>query len=151
MGDEPQQPKAGYRGGSKQGEIRRWRHGLAGSNFPPHLTDLKKRCDAFRRVVEKDVLRLRGKITLTEALAIDAAYKWERHSQLSSRFLRESYDKITPAERVTYSREAARAADLRNAAIKSLRLDEVATDTIDDFFNGNIPSATDGTNEQSTD
>jgi hypothetical protein len=141
------QPQRRYPARARHNNCNNFRHGLEGNNLPEHLTYLKKKLDRFRRIVENAVIKLRGEISLSDASFIDAAYKWEKHSRLAARWLTENYDTLAPVDRITFSREMARAVDLRNKAIAELRLNESQADALDAAFNGNIPPATDGKNE----
>lgn len=70
----------------------------------------------------------RKQVTLTDAACITTALKWERHSQLATRWLRVKGDKLSPTEQLNFSREIAKASTERDKAIKMLDLDRDASD-----------------------
>lgn len=65
-----------------------------------------------------------GEIDLPSACWINTALRWERHARLSARWLRIEAEAMSPGDRLSYSREVARASSERDKAIMQLRLPE---------------------------
>jgi hypothetical protein len=57
-----------------------------------------------------------------DAALINTAFRAERHAQLAQRWLAREADSMTPADRLSYSREVARASEARDKAIAALDL-----------------------------
>ena len=91
--------------------------------LPPGCGYVNRLAYAMRRQLETAVANVDGSISLTKAAWIDSAVKWERHGLLAGRWLRLQSGDMDLAQRLEFSREVARAADLRNKAIQSLGLD----------------------------
>lgn len=108
-----------------------WRHGLRGTTFPPQLTWMKRTIDVFRREVERAVLVAKGEISLVDAATINTIYRMERHAQLATHWLTTHADELSPADKLKFSWEAARASAERDKALRSLGLDQRAADLID--------------------
>jgi hypothetical protein len=110
------------------------RHGLRGQGVPRGCTGVTKSINHFRRQLEQAVVNAHGEITLVHACLINTAYRYERHAQLAQRWLLVAYDDLSHADRLNYSREAARASAERDKAIMALNLNRPA----DDLWNGTI-------------
>ena len=76
----------------------------------------------FRRELESAVIAVKGEINLVDAANIQTAMKWERHGALALRWLTKEADKLKPVERLTFSREVARASTERDKALSALAL-----------------------------
>ena len=112
--------------GPKKGSINAIRHGLTAGKLPRDAKYVEVKMNLFRREVESACLASKGKITLTDAAFIQTALKWERHAALALRWLNKAYDEMSPAERLNFSREIAKASTERDKAIKALNLDRDA-------------------------
>jgi hypothetical protein len=77
----------------------------------------------LRMQLEDAVVDAKGEVSLADALAINTACRWERHSLLATRWLKQGFDKLTPDQRLNHSREVAKASESRDRAIRELRLD----------------------------
>jgi hypothetical protein len=116
------EPTQRGRGGAPRNNVNGIRHGLFGTGLPPGSGHIERRINQFRRVLEAHVIAQRGQVTIDDSLAIDEAFRWERHGQLASRWLYKHAAEMTHDERLKFSREAARAASERNKAVASLGL-----------------------------
>ena len=106
------------------------RHGLRGGSLPKEAKYIENRLNGFRRTLEDAVLALRGAISITDAACIQSVLRWERHACLAQRWLTKEYKTLKPADRLTFSREIARASGERDKALKMLDLDK-EVETID--------------------
>jgi hypothetical protein len=73
-------------------------------------------------LLEAAVMEARGEITLVDAAYVNTAFRAERHAQLAQRWLALEAATMTPADRLSYSREVARASQQRDVAIAALNL-----------------------------
>ena len=101
-------------------------HRLALGKLPASLARCERAANAFRRALEEAVELARGRIDFADALAINTAARWERHSALALRWLREHGERMDDAQRLAYSREIARASSERDKAVASLKLGAAA-------------------------
>jgi hypothetical protein len=99
------------------------RHGLRGTGkLPRELAYLENKLNCFRRLLEDTVLAAKGEINLCDASAVNTALKWEKHGALAQRWLTTQYAELKPADRLTFSREVARASAERDKAIAALNI-----------------------------
>ena len=66
------------------------------------------------------MLAARGEVGILEASGIATAVAWEKHGMLASRWLRRSYGELNHEQRLTFSREVAKAATERDRALRRL-------------------------------
>ncbi len=124
----PQQPTTeaddsrGRGGGAPIGNVNRTRHGLRGAGLPKGCHHIQRATCQFRRQLETEVLTARGEVTLTDAAFVNTAFRAERHAQLAQRWLALEAESMSPADRLNYSREVARASSERDKAIAALNL-----------------------------
>lgn len=88
----------------------------------------------LRRELENNVEVAKGKITLTDALVINTACRWERHAMLANRWLAKNCEKMTFDQRLNYSRDIAKAAENRDRAIGKLNLDQTPESIIGQLY-----------------
>lgn len=120
--DAPKVETAKKRGG-QPGNRNGLRHGLRGTGkLPAELAYLENKLNAFRRQLEDTVLAAKGRIDLADAASINTALKWEKHGALAQRWLTTQYNELKPADRLTFSREVARASTERDKALQALGL-----------------------------
>jgi len=112
------------------------KHGLRRMN----LNELPRGCGRIRSeraklrtALESLVLEVRGRFGVYEAAVIQTACRWETHAQLAARWLRKMAGELTPEQRLTFSREVARASSERDRCLKLLGLDRL--DELDPFDN----------------
>ena len=106
------------KGGAPAGNRNALRHGLTtGSDPAPYITRLTSQ---FRHEVEQAVLAAVGSITVAAASEIQAAAEWENHRIKVRRWLREAAATLTIEQKLSLSREAARAATERTKHLKAL-------------------------------
>lgn len=101
------------------------RHGLRAGQLPPDAKYIELRLNAFRQKLEDAVIEVRGQVTLHDAAIIQTCLRWERHAALAQRWLAKAEpDELKPADRLTFSREIARASSERDKALVALDLDK---------------------------
>jgi hypothetical protein len=115
-------PAAERRPGPPLGSRNAMRHGLRSSGLPKGCAKIERAINHFRRAVEDAVLDARGEVSLVDASYINSAYRWERHAQLAGRWLLLHGDTMSDGDRLSYSREVARASQQRDVAIAALNL-----------------------------
>jgi hypothetical protein len=99
------------------------RHGLTlGSALPKGTAYISRSIVRFRLALEAAVVAARGAVGLYEAAAIQTACRWERHALLAQRWLRVE-KQLDPDQRLTFSREIARASTERDKCLKLLGID----------------------------
>lgn len=101
------------------------RHGLKAGKLPYENASIENTTNALRRLLEDAVLAARGTVTLSDALAISSACKWERHGLLVLWQLRKAPE-LKPLDRIAASREIAKASTQRDLAVSLLRIDDSA-------------------------
>ena len=106
------------------------RMALAKSPAGCHYIDVA--VNAMRNALEALCLEVRGTLGTFERLCIHSACRWEKHSQLASRWLRLGEGDLSAADRLAYSREAARASSERDKSLKMLGLDKRDTGDVFD-------------------
>ncbi|MDZ4684513.1 MAG: hypothetical protein SH850_05440 [Planctomycetaceae bacterium] len=111
------------RSGPPKGNRNNLRHGLRAGQLPADAKFIEIRLNSFRRQLEDAVIKVRGEISIPDAASIQTAMRWERHAALAQRWLTKSYNDLKPADRLTFSREIARASAERDKALAMLRLD----------------------------
>lgn len=112
-------------GGAPPANTNRTTHGLHGFGWPKGCHRLKRRETAFRNSL-CEAVEANGAIGLYEAATIDSACQWLRHGLLAARWLRLEHDQLSPVDRLSFSREVAKAAVERDRCIRLLGLDQTA-------------------------
>ena len=67
---------------------------------------------------------MKGEVNLQDAACIQTCLRWERHACLAQRWLTKMQADLKPEQRLTFSREIARASAERDKSLASLRLDK---------------------------
>ncbi len=98
------------------------RHGLKAGKLPRDAKYIEVRLNTFRRTLEQAVLAVKSEVNLTDAASIQTCLRWERHACLAQRWLVKAGDTLKPTDRLTFSREIARASAERDKAIASRQL-----------------------------
>jgi len=121
---------AGRKGGGKpgrsgppKGNRNAIRHGLKAGQLPRDAKYIEYRLNQFRRQLEDAVIDAKGQVSIADAASIQTALRWERHAALALRWLTKQCAELKPEQRLTFSREIARASAERDKAIAALRLD----------------------------
>ena len=117
------------------------RHGLKAGKLPKDARYIEHQMNNLRRQLEDAVMQAKGEVGLLDAASIQTAVKWERHGALALRWLRLEGDKLRLTERLTFSREIARASTERDRALALLGLDR---DVTQDAWSVLDVAATDG-------
>ena len=76
----------------------------------------------IRRVLEDAISERDGMVNDYQHCIIQTACRWEQHSLLAQRWLRENYVKLDHSDRLAYSREIAKASAERDKCLKELEL-----------------------------
>lgn len=113
--------KAG-RSGAPKDNRNNMRHGLKAGKLPADAQYIEHQMNALRRQLEDAVIATKGEVSLTDAAHVQTAIKWERHGALALRWLRVDGENLKPVERLTFSREIARASAERDKAIAAMDL-----------------------------
>lgn len=112
------------RSGPRPGSQNAMRHGLRAGALPKDAKYIENRLNAFRRTLEQAVLIARGEVNIPDAAYIQTCLRWERHACLAQRWLNKAGDTLKPADKLTFSREIARASSERDKAITALKIDK---------------------------
>lgn len=127
------------RSGPPKGNGNALRHGLKAGQLPKDAKYIEYRLNAFRRTLEQAVLSAKGEVNIPDAAAIQTCLRWERHACLAQRWLVKAGDTLKPEQRLTFSREIARASTERDKAISALRIDRDARDSVIDALYARLP------------
>jgi len=138
--------KAG-RSGPPKGSQNAIRHGLKAGQLPKDARYIEWRLNAFRRTLEQAVLNVRGEVNIPDAACIQTCIRWERHACLAQRWLVKAGDTLKPADKLTFSREVARASGERDKSIAALKIDRDVKDGVLDALYSRLP-APDGNGEE---
>jgi hypothetical protein len=96
------------------------RHGLAAGRLPKGCAYITRAVTRFRAGLEAAMVAAGLPIGLVEAATIQTAVRWERHACLCLRWLRT--EELDPDQRLTFSREIARASSERDKCLRLLGL-----------------------------
>lgn len=118
------------------------RYGLILGRLPSGCSYIRQSCAIFRRGLEQAVLAARGSVSLSDALAIRTATRWERHALLCGRWLHGESTSLTPEQRLALSRDIANASERSDRAVKSLALPDRKSMTVWDAIHRRLPDAT---------
>ena len=102
------------------------RHGLRTGKLPSGCSYIRKQLTAVQREIEDAILAVRGEIDLTAAALIQTAVRWERHALLAGRWLSREAASMSHADRLSYSREIARASTERDKILGELGINRPA-------------------------
>jgi hypothetical protein len=122
---------------------------LALGELPADMRGAGRTATRLRLALEAAVIDRHGSITLSQACLISTAARWERHGAVSGWLLRQHAESMTHDQRLTYSREIARASAERDKAIERLRLER---DPLASLYGPifDIPHATDAPRSPAT-
>lgn len=99
------------------------KHGLRCGSLPRGCGHLAAKVNQLQEWLESHVVELKGEICPTDASAIEVACKWQRHSLLAEKWLRDSFERLNHDQRISTHREVAQAAEKRDKAMRQLGLD----------------------------
>jgi len=116
-------PENGRKRGGQPDNRNHLRHGLLAGKMPDDCKYLECRLNKFRRTLEDALIATKGEVSIVDAAMISTCLKWERHGGLALRWLRLGYQEMKSVERLTFSREIARASTERDRALAMLHLD----------------------------
>lgn len=106
------------------------RHGLTCGKLPKRSGYVRYLTDRFRLAVEAEVRDRTGELGLHAAAVTQTACRWERHALLAQRWLRDECEKMTPEQRLAFSRDIARASAERDKCLRELGLHIRERDTL---------------------
>ena len=132
----PKPTPAAKRGpGAPKGSANALRHGLKCGQLPKDAKYVEYRLNQFRRTLEAALQAAGRDVGIPEAAAIQTCVRWERHACLAQRWLNKMQDQLKPEQRLTFSREIARASTERDKALAALHLDrDQRADAIDALY-----------------
>jgi len=122
MTDHPNHEVAHPKRAASLGNRNAMRHGLRASMLPKGCGYIKEECDKLRVQLENAVMNARGELSILEAATIQSAIRHETHARLAARWLRNEAADLEPNERLSFSREVARASTERDKCIRELKL-----------------------------
>lgn len=101
-------------------------HGLRMVNgrLPLGASWIRRESDATKRFLEREVVRVKGELSILDVATVNEAVAWERHRLLAARWLRIAHAELSHDQRLNFSREVARAATERNKALRLLGIDK---------------------------
>lgn len=106
------------------------RHGLSAGKLPKNCRYIELRLNKIRRVLEDAVVQAKGEISVPDAAMIQSAIRWEKHSELCSRWLWLESNDLKAIDKAHFSREIARGSSERDKAIRELGLPKSALKTL---------------------
>lgn len=119
---------------------RKPRHGLTpGSKLPKGCGYVARDTNRLRRELEAAVVAAGRELTIIDSAHIATAIRWERHGLLAARWLANEFDKLTPMERLAFSREVAQASANRDKSLAALRLERAAENIFDALYASPLP------------
>jgi hypothetical protein len=104
-------------------------HALALGKMPPKFSYIRKLLASLKQQIEAAVLDARDEIDLVDAATIQTILRAERHARLCERLLVTEAD-MDVDQRTNLSREAHRASEARDKALRSLDLRIDKTDKV---------------------
>lgn len=117
---KPDGLRTNAKAGAPAGNQNALRHGLTLGSASAADPMTIRHCNGFRRALEAALLALRGSISLADAAAVQTVVRLERHALLAQKWLREQGDKLTPVEKLKFSREITSASLERDRRLKAL-------------------------------
>lgn len=121
MSDKPGQ--SGKRGGAPRENRNHLRHGLCSGKLPSGMSYVTKVASQFRKALENATLAAHDQIDVAKAATIAAAMIWFIHGAKARRWAEKHDDDFTHDQRLAFSREEAKAADMIAKHIRDLNLD----------------------------
>ena len=98
----------------------RTRHGLSAGQLPRGCSYVAALTIQLRKALEAAVIEAKGELSLIDIATVQTCIRWERHALLAQRWLRKSAADMTHDQRLSYSREIARASAERDRSLRSL-------------------------------
>jgi len=122
---------SGGKGGAPKRNRNAIRHGLTTGQLPKGCGWVATITNQLRKALEDAVAVSKGEVSLYDASLINSATRWERHAMLAQRWLRVEKG-LTIDQKLTFSREVARASSERDRCLKELKLDACDTRSLID-------------------
>jgi hypothetical protein len=114
------------------------RHGLYAQHLGKGNNHIRRVASEFRRALESAVLAEYSEIDVVNAGVIQSACRWEVHSLLAAKWLRQNPD-MPVGEKLKFSREIAKGSSERDKCIAMLRLSAGKTDAWQAIFAAGAP------------
>jgi hypothetical protein len=109
-------------GGPPPGNQNATRHGLRGIGWPPGTANDRRAVWALKRAAGAAVVANGGQLDLLTCSLLETLGDHERHRRLAARWLRESPG-LTVDQKLTLSRDVAKASSDRDKTLRALGLD----------------------------
>lgn len=110
------------------------RHGLKLGKLGKDCRYLENRINEIRRNLEAAVAQCHGSVSIEHAAYIQTSLRWEMHSALAQRYLTKDGAKLSPTDKLYFSKEIANASANRDRAISMLELGEGKTSVIEALY-----------------
>lgn len=123
------------------------RHGMVLGTLPEDCDHIKRSLSRIRNALEAAVMEAKGEISIPDAASIITVLRWERHAALALRWMTKEYVMLNVDQRLTLSRDIARASSERDKALASLRLDKSQRDIWDTITLPPAPNAAEPSQE----
>ena len=120
--------------GAPKGNRNALRHGLRAGKLPKDCRYLENRINEVRRNLEDAVTQCHGSLSIEAAAYIQTALRWETHAALAQRYLTKDGAKLTPSDKLHFSREIANASANRDRAIAMLELGTAHTSVVEALY-----------------
>ena len=95
-------------------------HFLRSSGWPLGTERERRAVAAYGKCLREAVMAGGGTLDIVTAGLVQTAQRWERHALLAARWLRREHEQLTPDQRLSFSRETARASAERDKAVAML-------------------------------
>ena len=153
-----QPPNTGQRskGGPPKGSTNAKTHCLTIAVWPDGCEHDKRLVRTFMGSLRVAVVEAGGQLDIPTVATIQTCGRWERHARLAAKWLRNEHDKLTPDQRLSFSRDIARASAERDKCLRELKLDAKHVDpwaTLDAQYKAALQSPHDapGSDERASD
>jgi hypothetical protein len=132
------------RSGAPIGNRNNLRHGLRTTTLPKGCESVENDQFRARTMLENAVMRVKGKVDEQDAGYILLAVDGIRRSKLSGKWLRDSHDKLSPADRERYSEGVSKGLERFIKFVEKLKLDRDTSDRIvDALYSRTLPTPED--------
>ncbi|MGI8980466.1 MAG: hypothetical protein ACR2FY_14660 [Pirellulaceae bacterium] len=98
------------------------RHGLVAGRLPPGFRSITACVSQLRKGLEAAVIAARSEVSITDASFLNSAVRWETHSLLCLRQLRDHFKDLGPLDIARLSEQSAAASSKRDQCIEKLNL-----------------------------
>jgi hypothetical protein len=131
----------------KPGNTNALKHGLTSGTLPAGCSHILAQTNTFENAVKCAAIERRGDLDVFTSAGIQTAVSWYKHALLARHWLKTAYETLTHDQRLSFSREAARALAERDKTLRSLGLDRCENDAPNVIYSLPAPTG-DGTEGQ---